>query len=80
MIFYRAIQTDDGKWTVGCYVDAVWQGLVWGSWHATEQAALAAVVHFFLMEYREQCPLPRPKRTYIDKYRQQRPAPRTPEA
>ena len=30
MIAYRAIQTDDGLWTVGWYANGVWQGTCLG--------------------------------------------------
>ena len=77
MITYRAIHTDDGQWTVGWYVNRIWQGLVWGSWHATERDAQSAIRGFSEIECRTE---PLARKLSIGKPRQQRRARRLPEA
>ena len=77
MIIYRAIPTDDGHWTVGWYVNGVWQGFVWGCWHTTDIGARSAIEGLSNMEGLE---TGRPRRPSTGKPRQQGRERRFPEA
>ena len=36
---YHALEIDDGRWVVGWWVNAVWQGPVWGKCSTEAEAA-----------------------------------------